>query len=163
MLSVQISYRMNGHSWLRILHVIVVLRHIWGNREPVLQVVGMMKKWFCLYSIITIETKCYVVVFFSLSGDQTGEQRLPTSSRGFSPSHQLQQLLQRLLSCVPICMSRVWVRGIKQAICLMFVICTMRVYTGTATPHVQNVFVRVTHIVPSTVAVLVKLCVSICK
>lgn len=40
-----------------------------------------------------------VYVFSSLSGDQAGEQRLPASSGGFPPSHQLQQLLQRLLSC----------------------------------------------------------------
>lgn len=110
--------------------------------------------------IVLQQLRQSAMLLFSLSGDQTGEQRLPTSSRGFSPSHQLQQLLQRLLRCVPICTSRVWVRGIKQAICLMFIMCTMRVYTGTATPHVQNVFVRVVHIVPSTVAVLVKLCVS---
>lgn len=68
------------------------------------------------------------VLFFSLSGDQTGEQRLPTSSRGFSPSHQLQQLLQRLLSCVLMYMSTVWVLGVIQAICLILILCTIRVF-----------------------------------
>lgn len=36
--------------------------------------------------------------FCPCSGDQTGEQRLPAPSGGFSSPHQLQQLLQRLLS-----------------------------------------------------------------